>query len=400
KSNIKIYGYHLIGAIHHVHHGVATLVKLDKNAEHVAQSWDEDTTQWFAIEIEGLTTVNIYKQPSTQFSSLPSYAGDFNCQYIKWGYQKSTTEGQALADWASNQGLILLSDKKQANTFFSARWQSGTNLDLVFFSPTNNHMPSPQHSVLSRFPNSQHRPVVTLHSALVTPTSSRSSTRWNFRKANWTKFTKETSSFPLKLPDPNSTDVKDSRFCNMIISTSNNHIPRGFRKTYISGWDEECVNLASELESATTTERAQSISLALIEYLDNKRKQEWNNTVSEIDMKHSSRRAWQTIYQLTGQGHKPQIQNQVKANDVAKVLVDSSKPTHIDSLPEEIHNSWPASSADDNSHCTFTYPELIAAISTLKAGKAPGPDHLHPEQLTHLSAPALEWLLPFLNNCL
>uniref|UniRef100_W5N2X9 Endonuclease/exonuclease/phosphatase domain-containing protein n=1 Tax=Lepisosteus oculatus TaxID=7918 RepID=W5N2X9_LEPOC len=285
NSNIKIYGYHLIGAIYHAHHGVATLVKLDKNAKHVAQSPDEDTTQWIAIEIEGFTFVNIYKPPSTQFSSLPRYrhpviyAGDFNCQHSNWGY-----------------GLTLLFDKKQANTFFSARWQSGTNPDLVFFSPTNNHMPSPQCSVLSRFPNSQHRPVVTFHPVLVTITPSRPSTRWNFLKVNWTEFTKETSSFLLKLPDPNSTDVNDSysRFCNMIISTSNNHIPR----TYIPSWDEECTNLASELESATITERAQSIDSALIEYLDNKRKQEWNNTVSEIDMKHSSRRAWQTINRL------------------------------------------------------------------------------------------------------
>uniref|UniRef100_W5N943 Endonuclease/exonuclease/phosphatase domain-containing protein n=1 Tax=Lepisosteus oculatus TaxID=7918 RepID=W5N943_LEPOC len=288
-SNIKIYGYHLIGAIHHAHHRVANLVKLDKNAKHIAQSSDKDTTQWIAIEIEGFTIVIIL--PSYMHPVI--YAGDFNCQHTNWGYRKNAPEGEVLAKWASIQGLTLLFDKKQANTFFSARWQSETNPDLVFFSPTNNHMPSPKCSVLSRFPNSQHRPVVTFHPALVTPAPSRPSTRWNFRKANWTEFTKETSSFPLKLPDPNSTDVNDSysRFCNMIISISNNHIPRGFR-TYIP---EECTNLASELESATTTERAQSIGSALIEYLDNKRKQEWNNTVSEIDMKHSSRRAWQTI---------------------------------------------------------------------------------------------------------
>uniref|UniRef100_W5NI73 Endonuclease/exonuclease/phosphatase domain-containing protein n=1 Tax=Lepisosteus oculatus TaxID=7918 RepID=W5NI73_LEPOC len=395
-SNIKIYGYHLIGAIHHAYHGVATLVKLDRNAKHVAQSPDEDTTQWIAIEIEGFTIVNIYKPPSTQFSNLPSYphpviyAGDFNCQHTNWGYQKNTPEGKALADWASIQGLTLLFDNKQANTFFSARWQSGTNPDLVFFSPTNNHMPSPQRSVLSIFPNSQHRPVVTFHPALVTPTPSRPSAR-------------QTSSFPLKLPDPNSTDINDSysRFCNMIISTSNNHIPRGFRKTYIPGWDEECTNLASELESATTTERAQSIGSTLIEYLDNIRKQEWNNMmVSEIDMKHSSIRAWQTINRLTGQSHKPQIQTTSKPK-----TSQSGKPTHTDKqfarkVKQEIHDSWRASSADDNSHSGFTYPELITAISTLKAGKAPGPDHLHSEQLIHLFVPALEWLLAFFNNCL
>uniref|UniRef100_W5NGX8 Endonuclease/exonuclease/phosphatase domain-containing protein n=1 Tax=Lepisosteus oculatus TaxID=7918 RepID=W5NGX8_LEPOC len=314
NGNIKICGYHLIGAIHHAHHGVATLVKLDKNAKHVAQSLYKDTTQWIAIEIEGFTIVNIYKPPSTQFSSLPSYthpviyAGDFNCQH-QLGLSKEHTRREALANWASIQ------DKKQANTFFSARWQSGTNPDLVFFSPTNNHMPSPQRSVLSRFPNSQHRPVVKFHPALVTPTPSRPSACWNFRKANWTEFTKETSSFPFKLPDPNSTDVNDlySRFCNMIISTSNNHIPR----TYIPGWDKECTNIASELESATTTKRAQSIGIP--------GQQEWSNTVSEINMKHSSRRALQTINRLTGQSHKPQTQNQVKAKDVTKVLVDSGK---------------------------------------------------------------------------
>uniref|UniRef100_W5MTV4 Reverse transcriptase domain-containing protein n=1 Tax=Lepisosteus oculatus TaxID=7918 RepID=W5MTV4_LEPOC len=377
-SNIKIYGYHLIGAIHHAHHGVATLVKLDKNAKHVAQSPDEDITQWIAIEIEGFTIVNIYNPPSTQFSSLPN----------------TRRRGPSQLGIHSRFNSALF-DKKQANTFFSARWQSGANPVLMFFSPTNNHMPSPQRSVLSRFPL-QHRPVVTFHPALVTPTPSHSSAHWNIRKANWTEFTKETSSFPLKLPDPNSTDVNDlySRFCNMIISTSNNHIPRGFRKTYIPGWDEECTNLASELESATTTERAQSIGSALIEYLDNKRKQDWNNTVSEIDMKHFSRRAWQTINRLTGQSHKPQIQNQVKAKDVSKVLVDSGKPTHTAKQfarkgKQEIH---------DICHSSFTYSELIAAISTLKAGKAPGPDHLHPEKLTHFSAPALEWLLAFFNN--
>ena len=122
------------------------------------------------------------------------YAGDFNCRHADWGYDDNNPDGECLAGWASINCLALLYNAKDAASFYSGRWNSGTNPDLAFASVGPNSR-SPDRRVLDKFPRSQHRP------SLITPTRfamavpSMPVKRWNFRKAKLSHYIALTNKF-------------------------------------------------------------------------------------------------------------------------------------------------------------------------------------------------------------
>ena len=61
---------------------------------------------------------------------------------------------------------------------------------------------------------------------------------------------------------------------------------------------------------------------------------------------------------------------------------------------------WNSPSTDQDLCNDFSTKEVMAAIKTLKAGKAPSPDNLHPEFFLHLDEKSFEWLRILFSNCL
>ena len=63
--------------------------------------------------------------------------------------------------------------------------------------------------------------------------------------------------------------------------------------------------------------------------------------------------------------------------------MDNGKFANHDKLDSQLVNkhlkeAWNSPTADLNLCQDFSLAEVMEAISSLKAGKAPGPDHLHP----------------------
>ena len=63
----------------------------------------------------------------------------------------------------------------------------------------------------------------------------------------------------------------------------------------------------------------------LLEHLNSKRKAEWKETVENIDMKNSSRKAWATINKLAGRRNISPNPHSTNLNAVASCLMQSSK---------------------------------------------------------------------------
>ena len=92
------------------------------------------------MDVDGYKIVNIYKPPPTRLKSLDLpmfphpclYAGNFNCPYVDWGYSNNPN-GECLAGWASVNCFALLYNKDAAS-FYSGCWNTGTNPDLAFTS--------------------------------------------------------------------------------------------------------------------------------------------------------------------------------------------------------------------------------------------------------------------------
>ena len=180
---------------------------------HSTQSWrelgtsaPESSLEWAATEVEGVTIVNVYKPPTFRlqpdsipvFTSPCIYAGDFNCRSTTWGYSSSNPDGDILEDWASASGVHLY-DPKQPDSFHSGRWNTTTNADLAFVNLVG---PAPSRIILDHFPKSQHRPSLIISESPISPIPSKPVKRWNFCKANWTRFESLVDSGVDNLPPP------------------------------------------------------------------------------------------------------------------------------------------------------------------------------------------------------
>ena len=105
----------------------------------------------------------------------------------------------------------------------------------------------------------------------------------------------------------------------------------------------------------------------------------------------------------TGRSHKKNCP--VHANKIASVLVQNGTWSNrsraetrllsakIKLLRREVPEKSQLS-------VEISLPELIKALALLKNGKAPGPDHIHPEFLKNLGPDTTEWLRMFLSDCL
>ena len=351
----------------------------------------------------------MYKPPNIPFTQLSQYphpaiyAGDFNCQHTLWDYRNDTTDGTMLNDWTSNLDLTLLYDNRQPNSFCSGRWQTQTYPDLAFTTTNSKHR-----TVTDLFPRCQHRPSIITHDALIKPSPSAPILRWNFRKAHWDDFTKDTCKLLLELPDPNTPDIDDAYcpFISTIIKTAKLHIPRGHRKIYIPGWDNECDDLAEKHHAATTEQEKHDTATALMEHLDSARQERWVETVQAIDFTHSSRKDWSVVRRLTGEkNNKPQVP--IKANKIAQHVVKNGRNATVTvnreftrEVNKELKEELQGASEDFDLCSDFTVDVMQQALRSLKSGKAPGPDSIHPGCLMHLGTECQNWLRMSMTNCM
>ena len=299
-DKLKLHGYTLAAATFSKHHGIATFVRNNIKFEHVCNSANDDITEWTTTQIMDIIVTNVYHPPTPAIldpTKLPLtrdhhiISGDFNCHHELWGYSDNNKNGRTLANWCSNNNLTILFDPKQPASFEFGRWRSKTNPDVTFSTPIRDTIPT--RTILDRFPRSQHRPSLIQIPPLIFPTTSTPVPRWNFRKADWSKFKQLCTGLAEQLPLPCKTNINSvyQVFTSNLKAAARLSIPRGFRKSYIPTWDENCSNLYKNyLDSQTNEERKENAS-ALIEALGKNRQNRWIDTVTSIDFRHSSRKA-------------------------------------------------------------------------------------------------------------
>ena len=198
-------------------------------------------------------------------------------------------------------------------------------------------------------------------------------------------------------------DSSYKAYSNLLIQAAKQSIPRGYQKSYIPCWDEECQELYDDYTEAETGEKSQTAASTLLTRLDEKRHERWAETVESIDFTHSSRRAWHTVNRLTGRATSSPVKCPVSANSIASQLVQNGRFKNPDRnvsrcVAKEVAELWKTDSHDSELTNPFTMEEMFSALKLLKAGKAPGPDIIHPEFLLHTGDAVTNWLRLFLSS--
>ena len=194
------------------------------------------------------------------------------------------------------------------------------------------------------------------------------------------------------------------QFISAIIKTAKQNIPRGHRKIYIPGWDNECDDLAEKHHAATTEQEKHDTATTLMEHLDSARQERWVETVQAIDFTHSSRKDWSVVRRLTGEkNNKPKVP--IKANKIAQHVVKNGRNATVNSeftreVNKELKEKLQGASVDFDLCSDFTVDDMQQALRSLRSGKAPEPDSIHPEFLMHLGTECQNWLRMFMTNCM
>ena len=179
--------------------------------------------EWLCVYVDGYKIVNVYKPPPTRLRSLDLplflhpclYAGDFNCRHVHWGYDNSP-DGESLAGWVSINCLPLLYNAKDAASFYSGRWNTGTSPNIAFAGVGPNSR-LPDRRVFEKFSRSQHRPSLIRPPRFSLAVPNMPVKQWNFRKAKWSHYIALKNKFVKKLLPPDSLDVNAAYqgFCNI-----------------------------------------------------------------------------------------------------------------------------------------------------------------------------------------
>ena len=95
----------------------------------------------------------------------------------------------------------------------------------------------------------------------------------------------------------------------------------------------------------------------------------------------------------------------MSANVIASQLLQNGRFTNPDrdfsrQVGKEVAELWKVVSKDVNMSIPFTTEELVKALTSIKAGKAPGPDDIHPEFLLHAGDAVTKRLCQYMSTCL
>ncbi|NEO82313.1 reverse transcriptase domain-containing protein [Moorena sp. SIO4G3] len=361
------------------------------------------------VETQHLCVVSVYKPPPTPFmwpqaldlTDKPHLVvGDFNSHNTLWGYSQTDNDGDAVEIWALSSDLTLLHDAKDEPSFQSARWQRGYNPDLVFAS--SKIAKNIEKSTSRPIPKSQHRPIIIEIKPVLRPAESKPINRFNYRKANWNQFSLDIEDEITTIrPHPDAYE----KFQDLVWKAAKKNIPRGCRRSYIPCLSSRSKATYQEYVQAFNEDpfalRTFELSETLLSYMSEERKNRWQELITNIDMTHNSKKAWQTLKKLNVEKNSNIRIAAVTPNEVAHQLLLNGKPHnkergYLKKMKESMNQVMNTS---DETFLPFTIKELEEAIKTIKLGKAPGLDGVSTEMIAHFGPNTKKWLLALYNNC-
>lgn len=393
---LKIPGFTIVNSKGHDKFGLAILVK-NEMAKEVTENLPEHE---FAIGIKFRTTsiYNVYKPPSQNWdlTVLPHaehpavFMGDFNSHHQRWGYGSNNDDGVRLADWAELNNYQLVFDAKDKPTFRSRTWGTATTPDICFVSRGESGMPLSAHrKVLQRLPKSQHC-MVTIEIGLRIPIiHCPALTRWNLRKANWSRFTAYVERNIQRIP---ATPLNYDRFTGLLSTAAQKSIPRGARKEYTPCWTKECSELLHNFNEHGDNQTEDK----LISLLDEERKKRWHETVENLNFTHSSRESWSLLKKL-GETHlRSRKPTRISPDQISMKILETSKIKVTKEQKKKLRGNMDLSQAECVEEPTLvgrvTENEVLNALQHTKSAKAAGVDEILPEFLKNMGEKGVTWL--------
>ena len=349
--------------------------------------------------------------------------GDFNSHSEAWGYPESDRKGEEIEEWQVDTKLLLINDPEDPPTFYSRRWLTTTTPDLAL--ATENIARKTTREVLNQLGGSDHKPVLLSVDLNYKPSEPKSLPRWNYKKANWTKFSVLTDEAALKINNKQDhINKKIKSFNESILGAAKAAIPRGARKNYRPYWTEELQNLEDELSNAR--EKAENDpgienNIALREATVNYRTKQteetrnsWIEKTESLNLDKDGRKLWKITKALNdensqvGQILLEKDEHTYTGKHAADLFIEEYEKISNLNVPEareqEVtqklleYQNQEQNNDDISMNSPFKIEELKTALSCLSLKKAPGPDQITNEMLINMGPQAKKKLLQLIND--
>ena len=118
-------------------YGSAIFAKVGATVESLHTN-DQINIETLSVDLGSIVIASVYKPPATFFKLPPLLQphknriviGDINRDNIKWGYNSTNEDGDAVEQWSDSNQPALVHDAKHSPFFNSARWKVGYNPDM------------------------------------------------------------------------------------------------------------------------------------------------------------------------------------------------------------------------------------------------------------------------------
>ncbi|GFW00919.1 reverse transcriptase domain-containing protein [Trichonephila clavipes] len=225
--------------------------------------YDENSTEVQAITVLLLqqeeTIINAYHPDNSDInldllntlldtkSDTKTLLGDLNAKSPSWGSRTLDLKGSQIEDLLCDNDLSILNDKR--STYLSKTSGTTSALDITAIK----HQTASQVTwKILKSAISDHFPIITSINQRVDGTI-QSKRSWNFRQANWGKFTSELEML-CSLSSPHTLDERLQSFASHINAAAKRSIPRVKRRNdWVPFWkDTNIENLINERDKLST----------------------------------------------------------------------------------------------------------------------------------------------------
>ena len=347
--------------------------------------------------------------------------GDFNSHSTSWGYQETDTRGEVVEDWQIDSRLVLLNDAEDPPTFYSRRWKTTSTPDLAF--ATDSIAKITAREVLEQLGGSDHRPVKLLVDLDLKPEQQKCFPRWNYKKAEWTKFQSLTDQYTkcIKERDQNVNRAV-ANYTSAILRAAKETIPRGARKNYRPYWtqelqdrEDEVSNARHKVENHPTVDNNIAFKASNAKYrkaYKEAARASWKEKTEKLNLDRDGKKLWKLAKAMNDENMR--TTPTIIAED-SKILTRKQAADHFmnsyeevsnilipDERKQDVHNQLKEIERQEEEEENMTEPfvevELENALSNLSKYKSPGPDKVTNEMLQNLGTKAKGKLLGLFNN--
>ncbi|UYV79464.1 hypothetical protein LAZ67_17002713 [Cordylochernes scorpioides] len=351
--------------------------------------------------------------------------GDLNAKHQLWGCSMPNPRGKILSNIFDDNAFMCLNDGNPTHHSYS--YNTAQALDISFSSPDIFHKCKWQ---ILKSIGSDHLPIL-IEISTKTKTSSIKEKFWNFKKANWNLYQKNTNEDFRNAP----TRIKDLEqnwisFKNTIIKAAKVSIPRGNIKKWIPNYTHQAKDIQTlitkrnELQKKCTQNQTNcrtelNIVNAKIKRLYvNMKREKWKQTCENLNPRNPNTKLWHLAKQIDRAQPQTENTNMIKNTDGTPATNDKNasnllgnsyqisskikfeiKDKKVEKKARKIiHDCKNFTSTHNIFHEKINMKELDYALENTDLNKTPGPDGIHGQMISNLGKNGKEILLDIFNN--